>query len=167
MKGVFCGALILVLSAVTGVAVAAGPPQKRPDPAVAKASQEVVQTAAKAGVRSQELRELGAALKQDPSLGQAVLAAIDKGLKGKELAQFIHNLILQRRNGTGANPDAGSPGNGFGGRGRGPHGNCYGMGNGMGQGLGAGMGQGGGQGMGQGMGRGMGHGGGMGRGAGR
>lgn len=152
--------LMLTLSLWVGTACAAQAKGEKADKA--KAHQQMIQQVAKSGLRGQELRELGAALKNDETLGQAVQGALDRGLRGRKLADCIHEELHKRQPKTA---DA-AAGNGMGpGKGMGQGG--MGMGQGMGQGgmgMGKGMGQGG---MGGAMGRGMGMGrGGMGGGKG-
>jgi hypothetical protein len=113
--------------------------------ASAKANQELMQQVSKSGVRGAQLRQLSAALKKDDTLGSTVKAALDKGLRGRDLADFIQTELKNRQEKAAGNAASGSAGG---------MGNANALQKGMG---GQGMMQGtGGQGMGQGMGSGPG-----------
>ena len=185
MQRILVSALSLSIWTCVAIPLLAEAKIKTVDPK-AKANQQVLAAANKSGVRSQDLRELAGALKQDSTLGDAVKDAIQQGLKDKELAQFIRQRLSDRKkraNATANLQAAGDadPGKGTGagrggglgqgdamqglgmGRGSGMAGSGMGMGQcmgpgmqGMGQGMGQGM-QGMASGMGRGMGRGMGH----------
>ena len=109
-----------------------------------KVDQDVIRQAAKSGLTLQQVRELSAAMKQDNRIGEAVKGAMDKGLRGRELADFVHNEIKNRQGmmGQGMGQGQGMMGRGQGmGQGMGMNGGGMGMGRGMG-GRGMGMGRG-------------------------
>ena len=126
--------LLLALSLWLGVACVAQAKGEKADKA--KAHQQMMQQVSKSGLRGQELRELGTAIKKDDTLGQAVQGALDKGLRGRELADCIQTEMKKRQPAT-----ADAAGNGMGpGKGMGQGGQGMGKG---GMGMGKGMGQGG------------------------
>ena len=116
----------------------------------AKADQDVIRQVAKLGLTAPQVRELSAAMKKDRTLGEAVKGAIDQGLRGRELAEFVHNEIKHRHAmmsqgrpmGQGMMGQGQGMGQGMMGQGRGMNGNGMGMGRGMMGGRGMGMGRG-------------------------
>jgi hypothetical protein len=75
-----------------------------------KPDQEVARLAAKSGLHGQQLRELATAMKQDKSLGEKVKGAIAKGLRGRELADFVHKEIQSPQDQTSASDPSATAG---------------------------------------------------------
>jgi hypothetical protein len=97
---------------------------------LAKADQEVIRQAAKAGLSAQQVRELTAAVKRDRSICEAVKSALDKGMRAGELAEHVQKEIEKRQGMMGQ------------GQGMMGQGQVIGRGMGMGRGMMRGMGMG-------------------------
>jgi hypothetical protein len=136
------GSIVLALSMWLAGSPLEGQVKSGKPEAPAVVSREVVRRAAKSGLRSQELRQLSSALKKDGTLAVPVQGALDQGLQGRELAEFVAKEIRNRQDQTAADAAGSASAGGM----SGGNGMRSGMGNGMGpmgQRMGPGMGMGG------------------------
>jgi hypothetical protein len=103
--------MLLRCSLIAALCLAIVPPTthaaSKTSPPTAKIDQELIHQIAKLGVKGTQVRALTAAMKQDAGLGDAVKSAIDKGLRGRDLADFVTNEIANRQAILGQQPGMG------------------------------------------------------------